>query len=1237
MPSYVSFAQKALNELLAKLSREIAQIVAEAGEAFIDDTNSDLAAAKPGDTILTLLVTAHDPGRIELQFRQFLKYGFAKVRFAIDDRLGYSQPFVQNVELRAILGDVRISKSGSYEIILGYGFDKGPPAYEAARGKIALKMPPISIDAFLAGSPDDGFVLDFGIGTGADGASQFPLVIPLGPSGFALQGIGGTFADNFRPNLAPTSDNGLEPDRPTAANFVKWAQEQAMKPLDGWRPLKENEGHVGGVGLRTDIIDLPTNGGLIRVRNAGFLAISDGPMVVNGGRGQLLSLPPDKFYVDLISALDFKSLTYAVMGAAALNLPGDTDEFELISASGAITAQISLKNGRDWFLNVGTDKAPIRGSFLKDVFSAQVFCMVNFDRVYVGSRISFGGRDMNFFGLKIDAYFGMETRAKLGFQPIHFEGSLALFGGFGIRIWKFKLGIELSGIVTLAVLKPYELKVAVGWRINLPWPLSDISGTITLFDFAKIILGDIARPLLLEGTSIASGSFGGLTDRSTQKLGALHALSGVQFDIDDETSTIWPDCELALPYYKKLTDDTGKILSAHVGGYKEGGVQVRHRLSQLALFRIDETHDDMETEVPDLQGAWVVGPVGSKEDKNTSSARLHFPANDPFRWLDQFQDVTIETQTLPPVGEEFDFGIGPAEFDITRIDLPTVAMTNSEPGFDLLSDPALEQVTRVARLVDARFAMQEQFGEPVGRLSRAVLTFVSFDESDFQLVSSNRSTRVLSIIDQQLSDDRTLHFGRLEIRDAGGDDFTDFEVHFRKQEECIAGMAMPGMPCRATMALLRVTLFAAAKNTTTVHEKTILQPGFYRLAAEGKSVWSAKGQDKNGAWSYSQKFRVVPPPTITPYVAYVTLGDERPYRLRGQRIWNPAPHGLGLPAYSGSLASVVFRPDYFSKIYPGLLVGFDDDGPMDVAVSRSQVAERFESASSAKWLLDAGGQYGVAEELLFEAPVHQGVHELRVSYRDPLSGTNVKLDSWSFERSRFADASSHLSLAERSVRLGRSTVAEVEAIGGDQIADLDEGTVVEAPVTPETIPASWRLPPAFEPQHKQFEEQSALSFLRFVERSAIPIGRANADPLYGIAERPRETTLEAFTDRNGKAFALWLRTPEPFDWRRLSALLKVYATSKDTTGEDVLPNVAPLPLDVLFTPSPDGSSALVFARSGETYVRLPQGLYVLRCTYALEAAGLPFLRSRADSTRPNEEFVVRFYNGFGEAFSGVLN
>ncbi|WP_158596137.1 hypothetical protein [Oleomonas cavernae] len=50
----------------------------------------------------------------------------------IHDKLKYYAPLVENVELRAILGDVLIFKSGSHEVILGYGFEKRPPSFEGA-------------------------------------------------------------------------------------------------------------------------------------------------------------------------------------------------------------------------------------------------------------------------------------------------------------------------------------------------------------------------------------------------------------------------------------------------------------------------------------------------------------------------------------------------------------------------------------------------------------------------------------------------------------------------------------------------------------------------------------------------------------------------------------------------------------------------------------------------------------------------------------------------------------------------------------------------------------------------------------------------------------------------------------------------------------------------------------------------------------------------------------------------
>ncbi|MBB4438147.1 MULTISPECIES: hypothetical protein [Rhizobium] len=1231
--AYTSLPEKAINELLQKLAREIEQIVVDAGEKFIDDTNSDLAAAKKGDTILGLLVTDHVNSRIELQYRDFLKFGFAKVRFAIDDQLNHGPEYFLNVEIKALLGDIRISKDGSYEVILGYGFDAGPPPYQAARGKIALKNPSLSIDAFLAGSPDDGFVIDFGLGTGSSGSSGFPLVIPLGPSGFGLQGIGGTFADNFRPNLAPTSPNGVEPERPAAFDYVKWAQEQARKPLDGWRPLRPEEGHVGGVGLRTDIIDLCTSGGLVRVRDAGFLALSDGPLVVQGGRGQLLSLPPDSFRLDTISALDFRTLTYAMAGAAAFRLPGDPDDWELVAASGSITAQISLLNSRDWFFNVGTEGAPISGSFLKDWFKAEVFCMTNFDRIYVGAKLTFGGRDINLLGLKLDAYFGMQTRAKLGFQPLHFEGSLILFGGVGLRIWKFKIGIELSGIVSIAVLKPFHLRIQAGWKISLPWPLSDMSGTITLLEHDKIEVAAIAMPILLQAAIATSGDFGGTSVEPSQKLGAVHPLSGLQFDILDETAKIWPDCELALPFYRKLTDLTGRMLSPPIGSSREGSVQVTHSLTELDLFSIRD--DGSEVKEEGVQGVWTVGPANQQGDFNSPTARLHFPANDPFRWLDQYQVRSEETEVLPPIGEVFDFGIGPAEFDLPEILLPTVKIRRAEEvtGIDLLADPVFQLPTRVARLSRASFEIRDE--TPSAAFSRVIITFVANDENSFGKLQSDRYLQILSVTDQTLPSGRTFYFGRIEITDSSGQDFREFTIGFQGDSGCAIGITGLREHCFPMIAVFKITLFGGTRTATTVKDRTIFKPGVYRVAASGKSEWAASGEKKAGSWKFSQKFNVIYPPTITPYIAYVTAGDERPYREKGLNVWNPTPYGLGFPIYTAQKASIVFRPDYFNTIFPKLRVGYDQN-EQEVDVNESGLDERFESASSAKWFKDSGGPYDVCREVLFDPPTTPGVRDLSVGFFNPLTNKTVALDGWSFETSRYGGIHDHLALDQPIILTARSAVSEISSSDKDvAIAALDTKLVTKQPKAGDAIPAAWRLPPSFEPEHKDFEKQSSLSFLRFFERAAIAVSRVNADPMEGLLERPGSALVDAFTDRDGKAFCFWVRTPEPLDWRRLSASILVYAIDRDNGGAPYLPDVAPVPLEALFTPSPDGASALMFVRMGETYVRLPAGLYVAKFSFALEAPKLTHLRSQTN--QKTDSFELRFANTFGRPFAGALN
>jgi hypothetical protein len=86
-------------------------------------------------------------------------------------------------------------------------------------------------------------------------------MVPLGASGFALQGIGGTFAHQFTARLDPKSDK-VPVDIPNvqANNYVRWASAERGQPMDAWLPVPRGKREAGGFGLRTDIIDMPSCG-----------------------------------------------------------------------------------------------------------------------------------------------------------------------------------------------------------------------------------------------------------------------------------------------------------------------------------------------------------------------------------------------------------------------------------------------------------------------------------------------------------------------------------------------------------------------------------------------------------------------------------------------------------------------------------------------------------------------------------------------------------------------------------------------------------------------------------------------------------------------------------------------------------------------------------------------------------------------------------------------------------------
>jgi hypothetical protein len=57
--------------------------------------------------------------------------------------------------------------------------------------------------------------------------------------------------------------------------------------------------------------------------------------------------------------------------------------------------------------------------------------------------------------------------------------------------------------------------------------------------------------------------------------------------------------------------------------------------------------------------------------------------------------------------------------------------------------------------------------------------------------------------------------------------------------------------------------------------------------------------------------------------------------------------------------------------------------------------------------------------------------------------------------------------------------------------------------------------------------------------SGVRFNDGAGDPLDGIHDTVRETTIEAVVDARMRPYAFWVRTPEPVDWRRVAATVHV--------------------------------------------------------------------------------------------------
>lgn len=375
-----------------------------------------------------------------------------------------------------LVGDLQIKKDGVFTAELGFGYDAGT---WLGRGSFKVIPAGFGLDLLLGGLDKRGLMVGIDL--------HLPVPVPLGSSGACLTGVGGDFAYNFVPRLNHGAPKATPFD---ATDYVAWAKDTE---LDRWQPGPPEKTAVG-IGLHAAFGDLPTLGWMMSLDPIGLAVITPGPIFVLGGKGKLINT--SAIEAEGYVAVDIASESMALGLEVHASVPKD-GKLKLLDANGSLDAFFSFQRPADWFVHFGKSDSPVKGKVFEGL-EADVFLMLGHgavpapdgtahDGIFFGIGLAYG-KEWGVWIVKVVAKIGARVAVGIGWNPLELEGSFALYGELGLKIWKFGLKVVLQTDLTGHVAKPTKLTGDVHFSLELPWPLPGIDGTVAYS------IGDSAGP-----------------------------------------------------------------------------------------------------------------------------------------------------------------------------------------------------------------------------------------------------------------------------------------------------------------------------------------------------------------------------------------------------------------------------------------------------------------------------------------------------------------------------------------------------------------------------------------------------------------------------------------------------------------------------------------------------------------------------------------------------------------------
>jgi len=1148
---------------------------------------------------------------------------------------------IEIVDWHTIIGDLKISKKNVFSANLGFGYDDG---VWLGRGAIKILPAGFGLDVYLGGLSDRGAMIGLSI--------DLPAPIPLGSSGLGLAGMGGDFAYNF---IARLEESGIPVTDPTAKHYVDWARN--VEALDRWEvgPIEQT---AVGIGINTDLITLADNGHVIKLEPIGLAVLTPGPVFILGGVGKLLNTNSAR--IEGYVAVDVASHSMALGLGVNVMIPKPKEgssfkknEKYLVNAKGTLDAFFSFDNPSAWFVNLGTEEKQIAAKVISDLIRSELYFMINHYRFAFGAGLSIGGK-WEWWIITLIARVGAAIAAKVGWNPVLLEGLFRIWGELGIKVWKFGFILRGTAEVLGYTPDPTKLDVTFKYKLDLPWPVPDIKGDKTF------TLGDetpappiVAAPLLAGSSSIESSTMNG-----PMKLGLLHTLSSRQWDLDPASRDCWPDVEIVVPFSSRVIDKTSKVVGSAVSAPVEGGYVVKHELNELKL--LDVSGGSPGVAVGGLQGVWVAGPGGD-------TARLHVLGQDPFSWVVPHGDTSETTIETPGKTVEQLLGYGMAE-----------SFTKEKRFGEMLVSPLRREaklVTYFQPVITTRVLSVRKFGlrfrtmadEPI-HVEEVTLYLLSATKQE--LVVSTNYGMFSAVSSGQIVYD-SIHIIAVTIPISPVSDRIEMEIANSKDKE--------------PLLIYAVRYREARQASCNWQSKTVLKPGKYEISLAGESIAthpssgsSAGGglpSSKKTTWSVKDTFNVDYPETLRPYIHYTTIGDNRIF-FDEKLSWNPTMYGFGFPIYQKYHGMVRFLVPYLDKIFSTINFRLTyETGEMmeqELTPVPNGSGETYMLGSSQEWIERHCGVVESGEEIVFSMLFPKSGPASVALYFEHPDGKEKKLDDWSCYISQFDSFADHLSWNHQCLAVsygpgGRTertccplltAIKDVESWQrsrkGNRIDPIFTETAgtrpsslvnsrqpllervypieIEEPFPEElsTPPASWRLPFSMTNWLQALDGVTGYRFSRFASATGVRFNTGTGDTLDGINDTVDQTTVEAVVDSQGRPLALWVRTPEPVDWRRVSLKLRIQHVEYSGDCPTGYEKRNPLDLSIEILPSPDASSAFLIGSLAGHRSRLPRGEYTLTFTFDTKLPSLPHLRPTLSIGSGPEHVTMKFIQPFGE-------